>query len=112
LDSKLKFIAQFIENKLFLCGNIDGLLLDVVGDVLDLDVVGDVLDLDVISTFVGDVLDLDVVVALAARRKRLTIIRCKFLANFIKHQMLETNQIIPSLSYVIHTNKFVNERLK
>jgi hypothetical protein len=26
--------------------------------------------------------------------------------------MLETNQIIPSLSYVIHSNKFVNERLK
>ena len=87
MDSKLKFIAQFIENKLFLGGNIDGLLLDVVGDVLDLDVVGDVLDLDVVSTFVGDVLDLDVVVALAAR-------------------------IIPSLSYVIHSNKFVNERLK
>ena len=99
-----KNLKNWFENKLFLCGNIDGLLLDVVGDVLDL---------DVDSTFVWDDLDLDdVVVALAARRTHLKIIRCKFLTNFILHQMLETNQIIPSLSYVIHTNKFVNERLK
>jgi len=89
--------------QLFLGGNIDGLLLDVVGDVLDL---------DVDSTFVWDDLDLDdVVVALAARRTHLKIIRCKFLTNFILHQMLETNQIIPSLchSYLL-TSVLVNSR--